>query len=768
VDTPGRVHDVLLRHRWLALLGLLATTALLVAGIGRFRFDNSYRLWFIDDDPALVAYDAYLEQFGSDEALVIGMATAGAPLSEATLTRVRAISDALAEHPEVLHVWSLTHIEALVSTGGALEARRLVEQIPPSDLDRRWLEGLLEASPIYSRLVSPDRTATFCIASLAATDDSFEPKMALVRDVRQLVVEVAPDRETWLSGPVVLDEAFYRYSADDTRLFAPIILGVMAIGLALLFRSALAVILPLVVVGLSLLWALGLMCWMGWEANVVSTVLPPLLIAVGVADSVHLLQQLRLHARRGLDPDAALREAFRRVLRPCLLTTLTTSAGMASFSVASLAGIRELGLLAAFGVLAAFIWTMIGLPVALSLLPSSLRGGLASGAGPEVPRLLVATAAFATRRRVPVALTGAALVAVAGIGLLRLDVGTEMSSYLWPTDPVFQDALVIDAGLGGSLPAEVLIEAPDGRDLLDPAALERIRQVGDYLEGDPTTGTSISSVDFLAEARRVLLGLPPEGLQLPASRAEAAQLLLLTEGTEEIGRFLSFDYTTARVEVPVRMGSYQGLVDRLPEVMEDLDAIADGVVTARVTGLVRLLGGMEVYLLATQVRSFGLAFILVLGCITLFFRSWRAGLLSAIPNLFPLVCVLGLMGLLDIRLSMTTVMVAPLLLGLVVDDTVHMLERVLHARGEGQPVDQAFRTAVQEVGHAVLITSVILACGLVVPALGSFRPNFHFATLSAVAVVLALLGDLLLFPAIGSLLPGLLPGRTIAERPTTG
>ena len=768
MDISGRLHDLLLGHRALALVVLLALTALLAAGVVRFRFDNSYRIWFVEDDPALASYDAYLELFGSDEAMVIGLATDGDPLSSETLRRVRALSDELAVHPEVLHVWSLTHMEALVREGGTLQARRLVEQIPPDPAEQATIEGLIDASPIYSMLVSPDRATTSLLVTLAITGESFGPKMAFVRDVKRLVEAHAPHRETWLSGPVVLDEAFYRYAADDTRSFGPIMVAVMVLALALLFRSVAAVALPMLVVSLSLVWALGLMCWLGWSANVVSTVLPPLLIAVGVADSVHLLQQLRLQAGRGLDPEQALREAFRRVLRPCLLTSLTTSAGMASFSVASLAGIRELGLTAAFGVLAAFTWTMVGLPIAISLLPTRLRDGLTSGSGPGVPRLLVATAGLATRRPVPVVLAGVAALIVAGVGIARLDVGTGMSSYLWPRDPVYQDALRIDDAFGGSLPAEVLVEAPPGRDLLDPEALTRIAEVARYMEADPNTGRAVSALDFLVDARRVLRGEPPDVRQLPASRAEAAQILMLAEGTDELSRFLSTDYASARVEIPVRMGSYQGLVDRLPEIVRDLESIGGDVVSADMTGLVRLLGGMEAYLLASQVRSFGLAFVLVLGCITLFFLSWRAGLISAVPNLFPLVCVLGLMGLSGIRLSMTTVMVAPLLLGLVVDDTVHLLERVLEARRAGEPVDRAFSLGVREVGHAVVITSVILTCGLLVPALGSFRPNFHFAILSAVAVVLALLGDLLLFPAVGCLLPGLLPGRPIADPADAG
>jgi predicted RND superfamily exporter protein len=170
------------------------------------------------------------------------------------------------------------------------------------------------------------------------------------------------------------------------------------------------------------------------------------------------------------------------------------------------------------------------------------------------------------------------------------------------------------------------------------------------------------------------------------------------------------------------------------------------------------MGQMEHYLVVSQRRAFGVAFLLVMGFIALLFRSARAGLLSAVPNLLPLLVTLGVMGWTGIRLDATTVMIAPLLLGIVVDDTVHVLERVLRGRREGRSVPAAFEASVGEVGHAVVLTTVILACGFLTPLLGSFKPNFFFAVLAALALVLALVADLVVFPAVASLAPWLVAG----------
>ena len=344
-------------------------------------------------------------------------------------------------------------------------------------------------------------------------------------------------------------------------------------------------------------------------------------------------------------------------------------------------------------------------------------------------------------------------VAFAGWGMSRLTVGASMVSYLYEDDPTYVAAIAVDRALGGSFPYEVLIRAHPDDDLLDPEDLAAIDAIEAYLDAIPFTGTPFSGVDFVKEARRVVLGHPPGRLEAPATRAEAAQLLLLLEGEGDIGRFLSDDHRHARIEVPIEAGAYEKVTQQGARIEADLQRLAGGRFDVEVTGLSRLMGAMEEYLVDSQIRSFGLAFLLVIGFIALFFRSLRAGLLSAIPNLLPLALTVGLMGWTGIRLDLTTVLLAPLLLGIVVDDTVHLMERVLGAVALGATVEESFREAVVDVGHALLITSLILAAGFMMPLLGSFRPNRAFGLLSMLSIALALVADLMVFPAVAACCP---------------
>ena len=751
--------DWLMGRRALAAILLLAMTVLVGVGASRVAFDNSYDSWFVDGDPALAAYDELVDEFGSDAAIVVAIDTRGDPYSTGSLRVVRQISDAVGELDGVASVWSLTHTDAMRDTGAGIAVGPLIDGTRVTGEERAAVAALVETSPLYDALVSEDGATTTIVVSIERSRESFEAPARLVREIKRLAGDVAPDRQLAFAGGPVMDEATYRYSERDARVYVPAMALVVVVALLLIFRSVVAVVVPLLVVLLSILWSYGAIGWMGWNATVLTTVLIPMLAAVGVADSIHLLQQFRLHGRGGRSRAQALRQAFVAVFRPCLITSVTTAAGMASLAAALLPAMRELGVAAAVGVMAAFVATMVGVPIVLSAVPARWLGGLVGSGKPPLARGLSAVAAWAVRRRRAVMLVTIALLVFSVAGITRIGVGTRLLSYYFADDPLVIDAAVVDQAMGGSFPLEVLVEATSAEDLLEPPAMARVEAIGELLATLPATGGSLSGLDFLMEARRVFLGDPPGVLARPETAAEAAQLLLMLEPGEDRQRYLSVDNRRARIEVPVSALRYERVVAELPAIQRQIDVLAGDVVRARVTGLAHLMGQMEVYLLTSELRSFGLAFVLVLGFIALAFASIRAGLLSVVPNLFPLVLTLGVMGWLGIQLDATTALIAPVLLGIVVDDTVHVLQRAVEARRRGADVPRAFTVAVGEVGHAVFLTTLVLLGGFLTPLLGSFKPNLHFALLAALGLVLALVADLLVFPALAASAPGLVPGN---------
>jgi len=540
-------------------------------------------------------------------------------------------------------------------------------------------------------------------------------------------------------------------------LFVPMTILIVGALLWGMFRSMVAVFAPLVVVVISIVWALGAMGWLGWEANILTTIVPSMLIAVGVADAVHLLQQFRFQIGRSKDVGVqdGLKIAFVDVLRPCLITTLTTAVGMGSLAAATLLGIREMGVVVAIGVVSAFFLTMGLLPMLLLSMPvrwfADWSGQPNQPGGASVVRL----ARWATRPTVRMGVLGVGtlLAAAAIMGITQLKFDVQMRDYFYSDDPVIVELDHVDEAIGGSLFIEMLVEAQEGESVLEPDTLRRIESAAAHVAQEELIGEPLSLLAYLKETRRLLRGDPVGMSSLPDSRAEAAQILLFLEGATRLDGFITADHRVTRVEFPIHSADYTSVVQQLDQHEATVNEMMPAGVSVQFTGLTRLMGQMQEHLLVSQIRSFGLAFCLVVLCIAVLFRSLRVGLITAVPNLLPIVSILGVMGWLGVSLDLSNVMVAPLLLGLVVDDTVHVTERLLGARAKGATIASAFETSVSEVGHAVVITSIVLAAGFIVLAFGSFRPNMVFAVIAATGIFLALLGNLVVYPAVGCLFP---------------
>ncbi len=657
------------RHAvWLVALVL---TAAVGSGAGRLTFDNSYETWFLDDDPALVAYREFQDRFGSDETLVLVLDAGGDPYSAETWAIVQALSEYAEGHPEVLAVHSLARARIPRAGPRGIPGEAPLLGANPSPAERESARRWVQASALYRVLVGGTGAHAALILRLRPTGASFEAKSRLVADLRRAADRLSRGRRTWLAGSAVVDDAVYRMSQVDSARFVPALLLLLFLVLLATYRNPVLAAVPLVVVGGTLAWTLGLMGWFGGRATVLTAVLPPLLLAVALADAVHLVHGFR--AERGrCGHGRALRRAVRHALRPCLLTTLTTAGGMAALVVAPLPAVRGLGLAAAVGVLIAFGLTFAVAAPVLALVPEPWLGRPVRADAPFAPGRLAAAAGAATRRRGWV-LGFALLLLLASVpGILRLRVGASMESYFYPTDPVYQDMEVVDRALGGAFPFQVLVEARAGVSLLSPEVLGRVGRLARLLEDHPATGTAISYLDFLVAAREWLAPGGEKAGALPASAAQAGVLARGLAHHADFRAYLTPDGGAARIEVLVRGTRYQELVADLEALEARARGIAGPDLRLRVTGLGRLLAQMEAYLLTSQARAFALAFAVVLLLIVVFFRSIRLGGLALLPNLLPIALVLGAAGWLALRLDATTIMVAPVLMGLVVDGTVHL------------------------------------------------------------------------------------------------
>jgi predicted RND superfamily exporter protein len=727
------VIDWLFRHRRLSWGAAVAVTLAAGSFLPRLRFDNSLEVWFLDDDPALVSYQHFLDLFDSDEVIVAAWRDSDL-LTPAGLGRVEEVSALIEAHEDVLEVLSLTRAEEIRGYGDGIAVGKAIE--PGRAVDGA---SLLRNPAVGGLLLSPDQQATAVVARVVHRPGQIDYKFALVKAIRaQLAVFSArTGLGTHLAGAPVFDDAFFRYTNRDTMVLMPLMLVFIVVVMWLIFRSMRALLYPLAIVVPAQVIVLGVLAAAGARLTVIHTIIAPLLLATGIADAVHLLVHYQTLRGEGLEPAAAALRSLKALWRPCLATSGTTALGLLSLLTADLGPLREFGAAGALGVLVAFVYTFLVAPVLLPRVP------VTSGLVFPVARL----APWVNRRVGPILIASAAIGIATMAGVARLDVSNNSLEYFKKNDTVYKDTLAIDREFGGAFGAEVLLSTPEPGQLQEPALLRKMQETATFLDALPGFSRARSLVDVVREVDRALVGNDPG--QLPAERAAVAQYLLLVEGDADLGDLVDPDYTHGRVTARVRATTADHATENAKALRRHLAQTYTGTsVKAQSTGLIELMYNVETYLLSSQIRSFALAFVLVIAAMMVALRSVKLGLLSAIPNLLPIGMTLGIMGFLGIRLDAGTVMIAPVALGLVVDDTVHFLHHVRAKMDAGASVASAIEHTMRVAGSPIVATSIILMAGFWTLTAASFRPNIFYGLLSGIAILLALLCDLLLLPAL--------------------
>lgn len=740
-----RFIEAVVRHHVLVLLlaSLISFAAAYQAS--HVSFDASIEIWFLEDDPEILTYRRFGETFGADEFMVVGL-FAEDVLKPAPMRALERLTRQIQGLDQVARVESLFTARSLQSKDEDL----VIEPLLPAE----WTEADLPAARaraladplLRGSLLGDGARATALLVFIdPETSTSFEGKARFVAELEAVAqAEAAPGLEIVVGGSPAIGAGVQKHSKRDFTQLGVLAVLLIMVATRLLFGRWATMILPVSVVAIALVLVLALMVALGLKVNLVSQSITAVLFTVGVADAVHVLSELRLELAKGRALRAAVVESCTTLITPCFYTSLTTALGMLSLQTSQLRPIAEAGALAALGVGFAFLCTFTVLPALLVTWPSTCP--TRAGDQDRLARLLRYAGAPTARRARAIVYGSIGLVGLALLLLPEIVVGANALTYFKASDPIRTSIERIDRELGGSTSMEVLVDAPGGG-LRQREALVRLEAFETWLESLPAIESVLSPGDVL---KRVNLALAGEDT-LPSTSAAVAQAYLLVEDEPLLAQLTQADGSLGRISARVSMTRAKELVAYVPELERRLEAEFSGeALRLEATGFVKLMSEMEQYIVSSQISSFSVAFILVALVMFAVLRSLKLGLISLVPNLAPVVLGLGLMSLLQIPLDPGTVMVASISLGLVVDDTVHLMTRVREKLGRGASLPEAFAQAVPEVGRAVISTSVILCAGFGVLTFGSFRPNMFLGGVTAMVVVLAVLADLFLLPALFS------------------
>lgn len=732
------------RGRSPVLVGLAVITVLMSVSATRLEVEQDTRSMVSQQPGQAEVYDRFRDLFGNDENLLLSVTLHGL-LDPAGLAYLDELTTRVAAFEGVRHVLSLSNARQLVAGRYGAEEIPLLPRSVRMRNDPEAIEMVLRRNPRYlGLLISADRRTAGLVIEPADERNDVLQRRKLIGAIRDLMAEQAGQAEFHLTGVGVQKIDVADYIQRDQRIVLPLVVIILMLLLAVIFRRPSGVIVPLLATLVSLIWTMGLYALCGYQLNTITALLPPVVMVLAISNSIHLYNGwLHLgNAEQGLN--FALAAKVTELATPCLFTALTTAFGLVSLTISTVPAVRHFALFAAAGVMLSLLVSMLLVPVSLSFLPMPARH-IRRGTG-LLRRTLQATADLTVTFPRAIMLVSVVLVMIALFGIPRLQNNTDMVGFLHADAPLAIDTSFIDNHLSGVNALEFMVSRVDGRPLDEPGDYAKVAAFEEVAGQEPAVANVFSILSLLQQIHRAETG--GEILRLPEDRdilRYELDLLSMASDTSIQRRFLTTDRTTARISIWLHdVGSRKAA--NVVNAIEERGRVLFGAEYRLVpTGSFYQMTQDSNRLVTDMVKSFSLSMALVFLSILVLVRSLRLALLAMIPNLIPIAWTFGLMGYLGIDLSTGTAMIGAVVIGLAVDDTIHYL--VHYKRVCTGNIARAVVATTTRVGRALVIASLVLAFGFWAGCLGSFKPTVYFSLLVGCTMLGALLCDLLVLPA---------------------
>ena len=864
----AKTPNVILNYKKQVLTSLALISAFLFYGIFNLTvFDMSSDSFLEEENPAQVALDEFRRQFGGDESvMLIYSPQDGNVFSRRSLTAVQQLTDDLVnwrdldrtEYPEILweelshvrRIQSLGNVRIQESVGDTLRSDRLIpRQLPNSETELQELRvKALNEQDYIGAFYSEDGAYG---AILVQTDfgtipvEGYEPVVDIAGieladgfesfdlsfDDNAVVQEVEfqdTDQLAFFTFDEALTAVYQKYASelDFYPVGTPSMMGQMqgvlnqmavlgtlmvlifSLLLWVLFRSASALVWPMVTIALSVAWCWGITVWMGITVSTMIALTVLLIFAVGIADCVHVMSAYFSFRRDGQEHYAALSHAYEKVSLAILLTTLTTSAGVSVLATSNLEPIKVFAIMSALGVILAFFFTIVLLPVLLDLwhpaaVGSEEKPSLADRIGAKWNALRhkrklfiglsIALLVFLSLglmvgafinfvigltywiinsqerilARVPsivqrspyliLAIFGSGFV-VCAYGATKILIDTNIAEMFKADHPLTIAVEVVDQNMSGAQNMEIMIDTGTSDGMLDAQLLDAVDRLQTRIEEryPDIIGRTNSLANIVKDTNQIMNGDDPQFYRIPESDRTISQLLFMfnSANPEDRRNIVSDDYSRSHISVTARnMGSYE-YKELFEEIAIDVEETFSGVennfpsLDVNLTGSMATLMVMADEIATSQFNSFALALVIVSLIMIISLGSIRGGLMGMIPNAIPAFLAFGLMGLFGVPLDTDTLLIAPIILGIAVDDTIHFMTHYRVELSKTGSIASALESAIKEVGQAVMFTTMVIGLGFAVLSFSDYLGMAKVGFFGSMAIFVALLCDLFLIPAM--------------------
>lgn len=776
-------------HPYTTLVIMMAWVALFAFKAATIHSDTSLEGLLHKDDPILIDYNAFRDQFGREELIVVGIKTPDL-FDLKFLERLRSLhNDLQAKVPLTEKIQSLINARVVSGSQDAIIVGDLFDPWPDSPEAVAAIKNKVLSTPAYKNtLISEDgryatiliQTSQFGQASQNSGDlgglsgddmAGIEPDVKkspppylndeenslIVKSVTEITKKYeAPDFNIFISGSPSVTHALKIALFRDMTLFTTISILSIAIILFFMFRRVTGVILPLLVVNFALISTFGVMAFSGAVVKIPFAILPSFLMTACVGGSIHVLVLFFKEFNEIGDKKKAICHAIRHCSIAIIITSVTTAAGLFSFTTAEIAPVADLGRYSAIGVILALVYALLFLPALIAIIPLVPRSVRDKEPQHRISDKVTHTLAnLAIHNKWRVILFAVLLFAVSATGFPKLKFFHNVVQWFPEHDPIRVSTETIDRDLKGSISLEIVVDTGKENGIFDPHFLKKLDEEAEKLEryrsGDLFVGKAWSITTIIKEVNKALHENDEAYYTLPDTRELIAQEILLFEnsGSDDLSDFTDSQFQKARLIVKVPAIDAIQYTAFITLVQDDFKKAFPGY-EVKTTGMMAILFKTIHNLIISMVQSNGTALLVICFFMVVLIGHVGLALLSMIPNVLPIVVTIGVMGWIGIPMDMFSILIGNILMGIVVDDTIHLMHHYTKRRKSDQARDpeKMIRETILDTGPAMMVTNFVLAAGFFMFMFSSMNNLFNFGLLSGVTILTALLADLLITPAL--------------------
>ena len=743
-----------INYRAHVIMALLLITLFTAAGLPKLEMDTGVDSLIPASDPGRLVYQRVMGEFGSDNKTIIYIKDPDLWTPD-KLAKLEKLHEGMAKIDKVTRVDSLYSLHTIDGSEGKIDSRPVLNAAPKTTDEAILARESALSNPLYlGNFISDDGDVTAMIVSVLDIDKDQNFSRTIYYAIEGLLEDYRDDFEVLSQvGPPRINAELKQSLSEDFMLLGPLSALILVLAILFFMRSRLAAVIPIVTSTLTIVWTFGVLGWIGIPLNILSAMIPSLIIVIGSTEDTHMMAAFF----RGLEEcdegkarEKAIRYMGSHIGLPLILTVLTTALGFASNLFSDIGLIQHFAFASTFAMLANGVITILVVPIILSIFGPNepdLSNKISHISGAPA-RIMKVFRYSQDCYPISTLLVTAALCVFFIFQASKLYVTNDPLSYFPSDRPLIQDTKRIHQDLSGIKIFFVTLETATEKAFQNPENIQKLAKIQEFMEKQGVFDRTISLADHLAFVNREFRGEFAE-LTLPETRQLVAQYLLFFHRSD-LDSYVSHDYSRANIVVRHNMNDSHTLNKYIEELEEVVKHIAGPDMKVHIVGENLMVNRAAESLMVAQVKALGLLLGLIFLIMSAMFTSFKGGAIALVPAVIPIAMMFGIMGLLDIPLNPGTAMVAVIAIGIAIDGTIHLLARYNELCRRTSDYVNAVRIAVQEEATPLIVSSLALALGFGVLLFSNFTVVAQFGALAAATMLFSVFANLLITPIIMS------------------